>query len=67
MATLRERLQARIDAEQAELERIKADALTNAQQSKDRLAVLTVALSALTPELETLIEKLSKIGVKVIE
>lgn len=67
MATLKERLQARIDAEHAELDRIKADALTNAKASNDRLALLTAALNALTPELETLIEKLAKIGVKVIE
>jgi hypothetical protein len=65
--TLRDRLQARIDAEQAELERIRRDTVTNSNAAAARIALLTAARDALTPELETLIDKLSKIGVKVIE
>ena len=65
--TLRERLQAAIADQQAEIVRIKADAITNESAAKDRLALLQSALQALTPQNEALIEGLVKAGIKVIE
>lgn len=67
MAGLRDKLTARIAAEQQEIARIKSDATANAAQANDRLNTLKAALVALTPEMETLVEALAKIGVKVIE
>lgn len=67
MASLRERLQTRIAQEQAEVTRIKSDALANAQAANDRIALLKAALTMLTPEAEDVLTKLEKIGVKVVE
>lgn len=65
--TLRERLTAHIATEQAEIARLQADVTTNVARAQARLAVLETALAALTPEMETLLEQLGAIGVKVIE
>lgn len=67
MGALKDRLASRLLAEQAELDRIKADAISNAKACQQRIAVLTQAAAALTPELETLIDALNGIGVKILE
>jgi hypothetical protein len=65
--TLRDRLIERIKAEQAEVDRIKADAIANVRAAQERIAVLQATRDALTPDLESLIAKLAAIGVKVLE
>jgi uncharacterized small protein (DUF1192 family) len=65
--SLKERLATRIAAEQAEIARIKADAITNTAEAQKRLAVLQQAADALTPQFEALLAALAAIGVKVLE
>lgn len=65
--TLREKLTQRIAQEQAEIDRITVDAVTNTTAAKQRLALLRGAQAALTPELEQLIVALNGIGVKILE
>lgn len=65
--TLREKLQARIDSEQVEILRIKADAITNAQAAEGRIALLQRAAQVIdaNPQIEGLIAGLHKIGIEI--
>lgn len=65
--TLRERLQARIDSEQAEILRIKADAIENGKAAQQRIAVLQQAATVLdaNPQIEGLLAGLHKMGIEL--
>ncbi len=67
MATLLERLAQRITAEEAEIARIKADALADVKRAQERLTILRAAHDRLVaqPELETLIGQLAQVGITV--
>lgn len=69
MATLLEKLSARIVAERQEILRIKADAISNEQAAQARLRVLEQAAEVLSqqPRLEALITSLGALGIKVGE
>jgi hypothetical protein len=67
--TLREKLSARIAGERQEIQRIRNDATVNERAAAARLAILLQASDVLSaqPQLETLIEKLGEVGIKVGE
>jgi hypothetical protein len=67
--TLVEKLEQRIEAERAEIARIRRDAVTNEAAAAQRLTLLQEALDTLRarPRLEQLLTSLGALGVKVGE
>jgi hypothetical protein len=65
--TLVEQLGARVTAEQAEIARIKADALSNVAAAQQRIQTLQQAQTIITnnPQIEGLIDALHKMGIDI--
>lgn len=65
MATVAEKLQTAIDAQQREVDRLQAVATTELPAAKAKLTQLTTMLTKVTPALESAVAALKANGVKI--
>lgn len=65
MPTLSDKIAQELALAQAELARIQTEAATKTATVNNRIAALTAAQAAVTPDVESLIGLLSTVGIKV--